>query len=69
MFEKNLNFFFFKESYNKSNLDEPHLEEKYRKKIVVIKKQKTSYMGEKCTLVMVQDITAFHMVDKAIKDN
>jgi hypothetical protein len=50
-------------------LDEPHLEEQYRKKIVVIKKQKTSYMGEKCTLVMVQDITAFHMVDKAIKDN
>lgn len=26
-------------------------------------------MGEKCTMIIVQDITAFHMVDKEIKEN
>ena len=35
----------------------------------MIKKQKTSYMGEKCMMIILQDITAYHMVDKEIKDN
>jgi len=34
-------------------LDEPYLEEQYRKKIVMIKKETTSYMGEKCTMIIV----------------
>lgn len=50
-------------------MDEPYLDEQYRKKIVMIKKEKTSYMGEKCTMIIVQDITEFQMVEKEIKDN
>ena len=44
-------------------LQEPNLEEKYRRKIVVIKKTVIEYLGEKCTQIMIQDVTAFHMVD------
>ena len=51
------------------DLKEPHLEEKYRKKIVVIKKTEIKYMGELCTQIMIQDVTAFHMVDQEIKEN
>ena len=45
------------------NLTQPHLEEKYRTKIVVIKKTEIEYLGEKCTQIIVQDVTAFHMVE------
>lgn len=51
------------------DLNKPHLEEKYRKKIVMIKKQAIDYEGEKCTLILIQDVTSFHMVDREIKDN
>jgi hypothetical protein len=41
----------------------PYLDEKFRKKIVQIKRQRTEFMGEKCTMITVQDMTAFHMID------
>ena len=50
-------------------LNEPHLEEKYRKKIVVIKRQTIEYKGDKCSMILIQDVTAFHMVDQEIKEN
>ena len=45
------------------------MEEKYRKKIVVIKKTEIEYLDEKCTQIMIQDVTAFHMVDLEIKES
>ena len=48
------------------DLTEPHLEEKFRKKIVLIKKTDIEYMGETCTQIMIQDVTAFHMVEREI---
>ena len=50
-------------------MKEPHLEEKYRKKIVVIKRVKMESNGDKSSMLLIQDVTAFHMVDKEIKDN
>ena len=51
------------------DLTEPHLEEKFRKKIVLIKKTDIEYMGEKCTQIMIEDVTAFHMIDQEINEN
>ena len=50
-------------------MKEPHLEEKYRKKIVVIKLVQMESNGDKSSMFLIQDVTAFHMVDKEIKDN
>jgi hypothetical protein len=50
-------------------LNEPHLDEKYRKKIVVIKRQTIEYKGKTANMILIQDVTAFHMVEQEIKDN
>ena len=44
-------------------LNQPHLEEKYRTKKVIIKKTEIEYLGEKCTQILIQDVTAVSMVE------
>ena len=37
--------------------------------LIVIKRQTIEYKGEMSNMILIQDVTAFHMVDKEIKDN
>jgi hypothetical protein len=41
---------------------------KYPYKLFVIKRKQITYKSQKCSLIMLQDVTNFHMVDQEIKE-
>ena len=50
------------------DLDGVYLDSKYKRKFLTIKNKTIDYEGQNCSMLLIQDVTAFHVVDKEIKN-
>ena len=50
------------------DLDGVYLDSKYKRKFLTIKNKTIDYEGQNCSMLLIQDVTAFYVVDKEIKN-
>jgi|LakMenE18May11ns_1017448.scaffolds.fasta_scaffold9747069_1 hypothetical protein len=49
------------------DLNNLYVGENFKKKFLMLKKKTIIYEGQECTMILIQDVTVIHVIDKEIK--